>query len=128
MCAAMGTEPRLKILRLLFAGQPDGMVVGNIQQELGIPGSTLSHHLEKLRIAGLVNVRRERRYPVVFRQCGIPPRAPRVPIRFVSSGPKLAKVPVLVGTQRLAGRAADPRPRPRPRASKKKRALPGRAR
>lgn len=62
MCAALGTEPRLKILRLLLAAQPQGMVVGNIQEELGIPGSTLSHHLEKLRIAGLVNVRRERQF------------------------------------------------------------------
>ena len=62
MCAAMGAEPRLKILHLLLAAQPQGMVVGNIQEELGIPGSTLSHHLEKLRIAGLVNIRRERQF------------------------------------------------------------------
>jgi len=62
MCAAMGTEPRLKILHLLLSAQPQGMVVGNIQEELGMPGSTLSHHLEKLRIAGLVNVRRERQF------------------------------------------------------------------
>ena len=38
------------------------MVVGNIQEELGIPGSALSRHLEKLRIAGLLNVRRERHF------------------------------------------------------------------
>lgn len=63
MCAAMGTEPRLRTLLLLLAAEPDGLVVGNIQGELGIPGSTLSHHLEKLRIAGPANVRRERQFP-----------------------------------------------------------------
>jgi DNA-binding transcriptional ArsR family regulator len=38
------------------------MVVGEIQEELGIPGSTLSHHLEKLKNEGLVSVRRERQF------------------------------------------------------------------
>ena len=59
MFAAMGTEARLAIVRLLLAAHPDGLVVGDIQGELGIPGSTLSHHLEKLRHEGLVDVRRE---------------------------------------------------------------------
>src|SRR5688500_6700864 len=59
MFAAMGTEPRLRILRLLLAAHPEGMVVGDIQSELGIPNSTLSHHLEKLKTEGLVSVRRE---------------------------------------------------------------------
>jgi len=57
--AAMGTEPRLRIIRLLLSSHPAGMVVGDIQAELGIPGSTLSHHLDKLRREGLVNVRRD---------------------------------------------------------------------
>ena len=35
------------------------MVVGEIQTELGIPASTLSHHLEKLKNEDLVRVRRE---------------------------------------------------------------------
>jgi DNA-binding transcriptional ArsR family regulator len=38
------------------------MVVGDIQAELGIPASTLSHHLEKLKNEGLVNVRREKQF------------------------------------------------------------------
>ena len=38
---------------------PDGLVVGDIQAELDIPNSTLSHHLEKLRHEDLVTVRRE---------------------------------------------------------------------
>lgn len=59
MLAAMGTEPRLRIIRLLLSAHPDGMVVGDIQAELGIPPSTLSHHLEKLKNEELVNVRRE---------------------------------------------------------------------
>src|SRR5437588_6807427 len=59
MLAAMGTEPRLRIIRLLLSAHPEGMVVGEIQTELGIPPSTLSHHLEKLKIEGLVKVRRE---------------------------------------------------------------------
>jgi len=42
-------KPRLQILRALLAAHPDGMVVGEIQSQLGIAVSTLSHHLEKLK-------------------------------------------------------------------------------
>ena len=59
MMAAMGTEPRLRIMRLLLSAHPDGLVVGEIQDELGISGPTLSHHLEKLRHEGLVYTQRE---------------------------------------------------------------------
>lgn len=59
MLSAMGTEPRLRIVRLLLAAHPGGMVVGDIGTELGIPSSTLSHHLEKLRNEALLKVRRE---------------------------------------------------------------------
>ncbi len=59
MFAAIGNEARLRILRLLLAAHPEGLVVGDIQSELGIPPSTLSHHLEKLKNEGLVRVRRE---------------------------------------------------------------------
>jgi ArsR family transcriptional regulator, arsenate/arsenite/antimonite-responsive transcriptional repressor len=59
MFSAMGTEPRLRIMQLLLSAHPDGMVVGEIQSELDIPNSTLSHHLDKLRNEGLVLVRRE---------------------------------------------------------------------
>ncbi len=59
MLAAMGTEPRLRIVRLLLAAHPEGLVVGDIAAELGIASSTLSHHLEKLRNEELVTVRRE---------------------------------------------------------------------
>lgn len=59
MMSAMGTEPRLRIMRLLLSAHPGGLVVGEIGEELGIPGSTLSHHLEKLKNEELVTVRRE---------------------------------------------------------------------
>ena len=59
MLSAMGTEPRLRIMRLLLSAHPEGLVVGDIQNELGIVGSTLSHHLEKLKNEDLVEVRRE---------------------------------------------------------------------
>ncbi|MBY0506092.1 MAG: metalloregulator ArsR/SmtB family transcription factor [Bryobacteraceae bacterium] len=59
MFAAIGTDARLRILRLLLAAHPEGLVAGDIQNELGIPASTLSHHLEKLRHEELVNVERQ---------------------------------------------------------------------
>ena len=59
MFSAMGTEPRLRIMRLLLSAHPEGMVVTEIGNELGIPASTLSHHLDKLKNEELVRVRRE---------------------------------------------------------------------
>jgi ArsR family transcriptional regulator, arsenate/arsenite/antimonite-responsive transcriptional repressor len=59
MFAAMGTESRLRIMQLLLTAHPEGMVVGEVQAELGISNSNLSHHLEKLKNEGLVNVSRE---------------------------------------------------------------------
>lgn len=59
MLAALGTETRLRIVRLLLSAHPEGLVAGEVGAELGIPASTLSHHLERLRNEGLVAVRRE---------------------------------------------------------------------
>jgi len=59
MFAAMGAEPRLRIMQLLLTAHPQGLVAGDIQQELEIPASTLSHHLDKLKNEDLVHVRRE---------------------------------------------------------------------
>jgi len=59
MFSAMGTEARLRIMQLLLSAHPEGLVVGEIQEELDIPNSTLSHHLDKLKNEGLVQVRRE---------------------------------------------------------------------
>jgi ArsR family transcriptional regulator len=58
MFAAMGNDARLRIMRLLLSAHPEGLIVGDIQSELGIPSSTLSHHLEKLKNEELVEVRR----------------------------------------------------------------------
>jgi ArsR family transcriptional regulator len=55
----MGTESRLQILRLLISAHPNGLVVGDIQAELNIPASTLSHHLDKLKNEELVTARRD---------------------------------------------------------------------
>jgi ArsR family transcriptional regulator, arsenate/arsenite/antimonite-responsive transcriptional repressor len=59
MFSAMGTEPRLHIMQLLLSAHPEGLVVGDIQGELDIPNSTLSHHLEKLKTEGLVEIERQ---------------------------------------------------------------------
>ena len=62
MFSAMGTGPRLRIMRVLLSAHPDGMVVGDIGNDLNIAASTLSHHLEKLKNEGLIKVRREGTY------------------------------------------------------------------
>ena len=59
MFSAMGTESRLRIMQLLLSAHPGCLVVGEIGNELEIPSSTLSHHLEKLKNEDLVKVRRE---------------------------------------------------------------------
>jgi ArsR family transcriptional regulator, arsenate/arsenite/antimonite-responsive transcriptional repressor len=59
MFSAMGTEPRLRIMQLLLSAHPEGLVVSEIQDELEIPGSTLSHHLDKLKNEDLVRVERK---------------------------------------------------------------------
>ncbi|VEP18006.1 ATPase [Hyella patelloides LEGE 07179] len=60
--AAMGSEPRLRIMQLLFTSYPKGMVVNEIKNKLEIPNSTLSHHLEKLKVENLVKVRKDKQY------------------------------------------------------------------
>ena len=60
--AALGHEVRLAIIRLLLSANPHGLVVGQIQEELDIPPSTLSHHLDALQREGLVAVTREGTY------------------------------------------------------------------
>lgn len=62
MFAALGTEPRLRIVRLLLSAHPEGLVVGDIAEETGVSGSTLSHHLEKLKNEELVTVSREKAF------------------------------------------------------------------
>ena len=67
MFSAMGAEARLRIVRLLLAAHPGGMVVNEIGEELEIANSTLSHHLDKLKNEDLVEVRREGTFCVIPR-------------------------------------------------------------
>ena len=62
MFAALGAEPRLRIVRLLLAAHPEGLVVGEIQEETGMPASTLSNHLDKLKNDELVTAEREKAF------------------------------------------------------------------
>ena len=60
--AALGSPVRLAILRHVVQGDAEGTVVGDIQAKLGIPWSTLSHHLERLSSAGLLASRPEGKF------------------------------------------------------------------
>ena len=55
----LGNETRLRIVRHLVKAGEDGAPVGELQQRLSIPPSTLSHHLSHLKNAGLIEQRRQ---------------------------------------------------------------------
>ena len=59
--AALAQDTRLDIFRLLVQAGPEGMPAGQIGERLGLPGATLSFHLNQLKQAGLVTFRREGR-------------------------------------------------------------------
>jgi ArsR family transcriptional regulator len=60
--AALGSPVRLAILRHIVQGDPNGTAVGEVGAKLRIPGSTLSHHLDKLAQAGLTIPRHEGKF------------------------------------------------------------------
>ena len=60
--AALASAPRLTILRAIIQGSEDGTAVGELQERLDIPWSTLSHHLDRLKTAGLVIERSEGKF------------------------------------------------------------------
>jgi DNA-binding transcriptional ArsR family regulator len=60
--AALGHPARLEIVQRLITAGPEGLVVGDLQGALAMPGSTLSHHLEALRQEGIVAAEREGRF------------------------------------------------------------------
>ena len=62
MFAAMAKESRLRIMQLLLSAHPAGLVAREIQEELGISASNLSHHLDKLKNEELVRVSRDGTY------------------------------------------------------------------
>ena len=80
MFSAMGTEARLRIMRLLLSAHPDGMVVGEIADELDIPASTLSHHLDKLKNERPGAGAARGHVPPVYRQHRRPAGAARLPV------------------------------------------------
>lgn len=55
----LGNQTRLRIVRLLVRAGDKGRTVGDLQRDIGIPASTLSHHLSHLRSAGIVWQERE---------------------------------------------------------------------
>ncbi len=57
--SAIGAEPRLRIIQSLLVAPQGERTVGELQEDIGIPWSTLSHHLEKLRNEDLVTTRRD---------------------------------------------------------------------
>ncbi len=52
--AALAQDTRLSVFRLLIQAGPNGLTAGAIAQQVGVPGSTLSHHLATLERAGLL--------------------------------------------------------------------------
>ena len=59
--AELGHVTRLSIFRYLVKVGDEGAPVGQIQEELNIPGSTLSHHISRLVSVGLIQQVRESR-------------------------------------------------------------------
>ena len=59
--AALAQDNRLAVFRLLVAAGPEGMPAGEVAKRLGLPPNTLTFHFDRLRMAGLVSVRREGR-------------------------------------------------------------------
>ncbi len=57
----MGSESRLEVLQTLVRAGDKGLLVGDIQQRTGIPGSTLAHHLKFLTSADLIVQNRQGR-------------------------------------------------------------------
>ena len=59
--AELGHITRLSIFRYLVKVGDEGAPVGHIQKEIGIPGSTLSHHISRLISVGLIRQRQDSR-------------------------------------------------------------------
>ena len=59
--AAVGSEPRLEVLLTLVRAGSDGLTVGDLQEHVGLPASTLAHHLRFLAAGGLIEQVRQGR-------------------------------------------------------------------
>ncbi len=62
MFAALGAPMRLQLVRALLRAHPTGLVAGALQEAVAVPASTLSHHLDALLKAELVEQTREGRF------------------------------------------------------------------
>ncbi len=56
---ALGNPTRLEVYRTLVRAGANGLAVSSVQQKIGIPASTLSHHLHRLILTGLVTQERQ---------------------------------------------------------------------
>lgn len=59
--SALAQENRLAVFRLLVEAGPEGMPAGQIAEKLDLASNTLTFHFDRLRMAGLVTVRRDGR-------------------------------------------------------------------
>ena len=59
--AALGSEQRLVVLNTLVRAGPDGLSIGELGERSGVTGSTLTHHMKILALAGLVSQERKGR-------------------------------------------------------------------
>jgi DNA-binding transcriptional ArsR family regulator len=59
--AALAQENRLEAFRLLVRAGPNGLAAGEVATSLGVAPNTLTFHFDRLRMAGLITVRREGR-------------------------------------------------------------------
>lgn len=56
---ALGNPTRLAIFRVLVRAGASGLAVGQVQERLGLVASTLSHHLHRMILTGLVSQERQ---------------------------------------------------------------------
>lgn len=68
--AALGSDARLEIVRVLVRAGPDGLTVGALQERVDMPGSTLSHHLRHLAQRGLIAQERQGRNLICHARVG----------------------------------------------------------
>ena len=66
--AALAQDNRLDVFRLLVQAGPAGMPAGAVADALGLAPNTLTFHFDRLRMAGLVTVRRDGRSMIYVAQ------------------------------------------------------------
>jgi DNA-binding transcriptional ArsR family regulator len=76
--AELGHPHRLQIFQLLVKAGEGGLAVGEIQKQVGIPKSTLAHHIAQLVATGLMTQERQGR----IQRCRIAPERARALVTF----------------------------------------------